>query len=341
VLDGVLSILRWRGNERQALDDAESAFMSMVAGRLGARLRDVEADDPKLAEHVLDLLGQADVAALRRVLLAPETTSRVLWDHPGRCDERSLGRYLADALEDGPAEASDGGLVVDCDSPAAICFDYSTLRDGGMRLEHYADPDERELALGRLREAMSGIDATDAGVAAFVRRFTRTANVVVDSETPKFTSGSTSQYVGRSLFCNAHLPGVDAELVADSLVHESIHSLLYMHEIREPWIDEQVISRESVVESPWSGATLLVRPFLQACFVWFALAHFWSLARGERAFRPERVEARLAMARRGFLDGPLEDHIDAYLPYLAEPVLELVRAMQAEVAAGAGVVRSG
>jgi hypothetical protein len=340
VLDGVLSILRWQGDEREALDDAESAFMSMAAGRLGARLPEVEADDPELAARVLDRLSLADVAALRQVVLAPETTSRVLWDHPGRCDERSLGRYLADALEDGPAGPADGGLVVDCDSPAAVCFDYSTLRDGGMRLEHYTDPGEKELALGRLREAMSGIDATDAGVAAFVRRFTRTANVVVDSETPKFTSGSTSQYVGRSLFCNAHLPGVDPELMADSLVHEAIHSLLYMHEVREPWIDEDLITRDSVVESPWSGATLLIRPFLQACFVWFGLAHFWSLARGGLAFRPERVEARLAMARRGFLDGPLEDRIEGYLPYLAEPVLELVRAMQADVAAGAGMVRS-
>jgi hypothetical protein len=341
VLDGVLSILRWQGDQREALDQAETAFMSMAAGRLGARLREVEADDPELAARVLNLLGQADPAVLRQVVLAPETTSRVLWNHPGRCDERGLGRYLADVLEEGgPAEPSDSGLVVDCDSPAAVCFDYSTLRDGGMRLEHYTDPGEKELALGRLGEAMSGIDATDARVAAFVRRFTRTANIVVDSETPKFTSGSTSQYVGRSLFCNAHLPGVDSELMADSLVHEAIHSLLYMHEVREPWIEEDVITRDSVVGSPWSGATLLVRPFLQACFVWFGLVHFWSLARDGPAFRPERVEARLEMARRGFVDGPLEDRIADYLPYVAEPVLELVRAMQADVAAGAGMARS-
>jgi hypothetical protein len=52
------------------------------------------------------------------------------------------------------------------------------------------------------------------------------------------------------------------------------------------------------------------------------------------------VEARLAMARRGFVDGPLEDRIADYVPNLAEPVLELVPAMQAEVAAGAGMVRS-
>ena len=334
MLDGVLNVLRWEGDQSEALDHAESEFVSLAAGRLGARLREVEAEDPELGARVLTLLGRADADTLRRVVLAPETTSRVLWDHPGRCDDRGLGRYLADLLESGPAEPGELGLVVDCDSPAAVCFDYSTLRDGGMRLERYSDPHERALALDRLRAAMAGIDATDAtdaGVAAFVRRFTLAANVVLDAETPKFTSGSTSQYVGRSLFCNAHLPGVDGDLMAESLVHEAIHSLLYMHEVREAWIDEDVITRDSVVESPWSGATLLIRPFLQACFVWFGLAHFWSRAQGGSAFRPERVEARLEVARRGFLDGPLEARISRYAPYIAAPVLELVHTMQAQV----------
>jgi hypothetical protein len=336
VLDGVLSILQWKDNQQEALDRAESAYTSLVAGRLGANLRELEATDPALAARILKLLGEADGDSLREVVLAPETTSRVLWGHPGRCDDRTLGQYLVELLGAGPAQRNETGLVVDSDSPAAVCFDYSTLRDGGMRLEHYAVPSPRELAIGRLEAAMRGIDAVDAGVASFVRRFTLVANVLVDSETPKFTSGSTSQYIGRSLFCNAHLPGVDVELMADSLVHEAIHSLLYMHEIREEWIDNDVLSRESVVESPWSGATLLVRPFLQACFVWFGLTHFWSLALGGSAFRPERAEARLVMARRGFLNGPLEARIAGYVPHIAPPLLEMVRTMQATVAAGAG-----
>ena len=259
--------------EQEALDAAESRYTSLVAGRLGAYLRELEAAEPELAARILSQLGEADGEKLRAVVLAPETSSRVLWDHPGGCDDRSFGQYLVELLEAGPAQPNETGLVVDLDTPAAVCFDYTTLRDGGMRLEHYTVPADRELAIGKLEAAMHGIDAVDTGVAAFVRRFTLVANVLVDTETPKFTSGSTSQYVGRSLFCNAHLSGVDAELMADALVHEATHSLLYMHELCDEWIDEDVLTRQSVVESPWSGATLFIRPFLQACFVCVRLMH--------------------------------------------------------------------
>jgi hypothetical protein len=336
MLDGVLSILEWQGGQQEALDQAEGTYMSLVAGTLGGYLRQLGETEPEWAAHLLALLATADVVTLRRVVLGPDTSSRILWGHPGRCDNRDLSTYLADVLQAVPAQPNEVGLVVDSDSSSALCFDYSTLRDGGMRLERYSDLWARELALSRLEAAMRGIHAMDPGVAAFVQRFTLVANVLVDSETPKFTSGSTSQYIGRSLFCNAHLPGVDAELMAESLVHEAIHSLLYMHEVCERWIlDEAVISREAIVQSPWSGAMLLLRPFLQACFVWFGLTRFWSRAQHSSSFRPERIEARLATARGGFLKGPLDERIGGYVPNVDPTVIELVRAMQEIVVAGA------
>jgi len=46
----------------------------------------------------------------------------------------------------------------------------------------------------------------------------------------------------------------------------------------------------------------------------------------------------LAIARRGFVDGPLVDRIADYAPHVAPEVLDLVRAMQEDVAAVAGEV---
>ena len=280
------------------------------------------------------MMADLDADALSDVVLAPETSSRVLWGHPGRCDERDLASYLADVLTAGVVVSERAGLRVDTDSPAAVCFDYTTLRDGGMRLAWYDDVADRDLALSRLDQAVLGIEATDPGVAAFVRRFTLVANPVVNTETPAYTSGSTSQYIGRSLICNAHLPGVDAGVVAESLVHEATHSLLYMHEVTEPWLlDERLIDRDSVVRSPWSGATLMLRPFLQACFVWFGLANFWALAStdGTGAFEPERVSQRLTMTRRGFEQGPLLALVADYAPNISPALLSLVAAMQDDV----------
>jgi hypothetical protein len=362
LLDGVLSVLQWEGDQTEALDQAESAYSSLLSRRLGTELKCLETEDARSASRVIELLGAADASTLRRVVLAPETCSRLLWGHPGRCDERDLWQYLTDALEvenarfappeaptatrwsalgdlriDGTGAAvvvqpTAAGVVVDTESPAAVCFDYSTLHRDSMELRHYEDPAERELALGRLEEAMRGIDQVSAALAYFVRRFTLVANVLVDRDSPKFTSGSTAQYIGRSLFCNAHLASADVELLAESLVHEAIHSLLYMHEACERWVtDQQQFTEDAEVESPWTGATLVVRPFLQACFVWFGLAHFWSLARAGSPFRPRRVEERLATARDGFLKGPLPERITDQAPQIAPRVLDLVREMQAAV----------
>jgi len=83
-----------------------------------------------------------------------------------------------------------------------------------------------------------------------------------------------------------------------------------MHEAVEPWVlREEPFDTEAIVVSPWSGATLPVRPFLQACFVWFGLANFWSLAQGGSTFRSSRLEERLDLARRGFLAGPLLERL--------------------------------
>ena len=334
MLDGVLNVLGWRDVDAAALDRAETSYVSHVAGVLGGHLRDLESVDPGQAADLVAMMVSLDAETLRHVVLAPETSSRVLWGHPGRCDERDLAAYFGDVLPSGVMVPERAGLRVDADSHAAVCFDYTTLRDGGMRLVRYDDGADRDLALSRLDQALLGIDAMDAGVAAFVRRFTLVANPVVDTETPAYTSGSTSQYIGRSLFCNAHLPGVDAGLVAESLVHEAIHSLLYMHEVTEPWIlDERRIDRVSVVRSPWSGAYLMLRPFLQACVVWFGLANFWALAaaRDLGAFEAERVSQRHMLTRRGFEQGPLLDLVAAYAPNVSPALLSLIAEMQDDV----------
>ena len=336
MLQGVLDVLRWEGDQQAALDHAESAYTALLSRQLGSELGTLEAEDPARAARVVSLLGGVDVGALQRVLLAPETCARLLWAHPGRCDDRDVWSYLADALlaeqrSERPYEIV-AGLRVDADSPAAVCFDYGTLHRGGMRLARYEDAAERDLALERVIAAMRAIEGVSPALAGFVRRFTLVANVVADSESAKFTSGSTAQYVGRSLFCNAHLGSADVELLAESLVHEATHSLLYMHETREPWIlDGHRLPEETVVTSPWSGAELVVRPFLQACFVWFGLVHFWRLAGCGSTLRPHRAAERLEIARRGFLGGPLLERIPGDADAIVPPVRELVEAMQARV----------
>jgi hypothetical protein len=300
---------------------------------------------------------------LRRIVTAPETSCRLMWGHPGRCDDRSLEEFLIDALEvesgggtrtfpqsvpgvrwsalgelrvdpQGgvvvpPAEASP---VVDADSPGAVCFDYSGEHGAKILLQHYGHTASRDVAISKVHAARRSLDSTNTTVADFVRRFAMVVNVVVDARKAEFSSGSTCDYLGRVILCNAHLPSVDVELMAESLVHEAIHSLLSMYEVCDPWIiREESLSAESRVRSPWTGSTLSLRTFLQACFVWFGLAHFWAIAQRGSPFKADRIAASLARACSGFLGDPLLTCVSACRSEIAPHVLELLPPMQAQV----------
>ena len=368
MLTEVLGILQWAGDQKAALDQIESAYSAVLARRLGAKLGNLKTANPELADQILALLSETDTATLRRVVLAPETCSRVMWDHAGRCDHRDLYQYLIDVLNvergglkrspkrrssTGPArwsalgdrcvndkgivvvlQPARAGLTVDSDSPAAVCFDYSAMGKGGMQLQHYHEPTTKELALSRLEAAMRTLDEVDPPVAEFVRHFTLVATVVTTDES-SFSSGSTIQYVGRSMFCNAHLTAIDSAVLAEALVHEAIHSLLYMHELCEPWVRYEGLQDAIPIESPWTGSRLALRAFLHACFVWFGLVNFWTRAQRASIFPPRRIEEHLVMARRGFLKGPLTSRLLEHSPCIVPQVLELVGTMQEHVLSGA------
>lgn len=351
------NILQWVDGRRPALDEAQSSYLSRMARRLGSRLGKLQHDNPRLAERVVTLLSQTDDDALQRLVTAPETYSRLLWKHPGACDERDFGQYLSDSLivesiraghlqgtelraslwsalgdfhvsGDGAAVSQPrrAGLVVDSESPAAICLPRGTFGQG-VELGHYRDLSAKQLALERLEAALGGVKTTDAGVAEFVLRLTLVANVVVDGTT-HFMSGSTGEYVGRSIFCNLHLPSVTPELVAESLVHEAIHSFLHIHEACDPWISGDNAQIFDSIESPWTGKMLPLRTFLQACFVWFGVVNFWTRAREASPFQPQQLEKHLTASRHGFLKGPLLSRVRPYSHYVAPRVLESLSIMQ-------------
>jgi hypothetical protein len=80
--------------------------------------------------------------------------------------------------------------------------------------------------------------------------------------------------------------------------------------------------------SPWTGTKLPVRQFLQACFVWYGLVHFWALAWTTGAFAPDRVRARLTLATSGFLFEDLVDTLvgmcgDGIAPAIVNAICEM------------------
>jgi hypothetical protein len=366
MLADALTILRWESSHDELLNDAQDRFVHLLAGLLGAVLARLERTRPDLAAEILQ--HAADPDCLRRVLIAPAASSRLLWAEPGAHSDEALGTFLADSLQlelarranvvpnpinSQPADGllwtalgdgcfdigrsrwiqqpHHGGLTVDTISPAAIQLD-SVVRIGSG-LHPYHDSAQQSTALTKLEAAMRSLDDHASPVAAFVRRFTLVTNIVADAEIARFSSGSTNQHIGRSIFWNAHLPAVDVGTVAEGLVHEAVHSLLYMNEACSPWLldPEDPDTAHTLVISPWSGATLTLQPFLQACFVWYALAHFWNAAHETASLPSERIHSGITTALAGFQKGPLIEHIPTGPTNITPELLDLLHALQTDV----------
>ncbi len=72
-----------------------------------------------------------------------------------------------------------------------------------------------------------------------------------------------------------------------------------------------------------------LRPFLQACFVWYGLANFWSQAHGSKGFADTReVRGWLERTLSGFTKGPLLQHIREFEDVLSREVRDGIAEMQ-------------
>ena len=168
---------------------------------------------------------------------------------------------------------------------------------GGNRLRPVS-PDDASIILGKLNGAQRLIRKINPNASEFSMQHTEVMAFRYEDEFPNdFSSGSFQPLPGFSLICNCHLPSVNEKVLADAIVHEAIHGIIYRFES----FGERLLRGDKAgclqVSSPWTGAHLNVESFAQACFVWFGLYHFWkSASRGESCGFAER-------AAKGFLSG--------------------------------------
>jgi hypothetical protein len=157
--------------------------------------------------------------------------------------------------------------------------------------------EELTIARKRLEQSLSHI-----GEVSRVARLTVDASVQVvtaasAANSEKTASMSLKSMIGRVGLLNLHSDKWTVYKTSNALVHEAIHSLIYKLElVCSLYTDEAGAYRIEAV-SPWTGRTLYLHSFVHACFVWFGLYKFWSLADGQD---PEVREFRES-ALRGFL----------------------------------------
>lgn len=364
-LQALPAILTWEARSPE-LQDLHRRYLELLGVRLGELLaRGLGTPAAAAAGAALELAARLDTGTLGETLAAPEVSYRLLW--PAHHDAADAVGFVLQALRSADAAArglpGDGlrwlasghrcldrsgrtvhpwgeieGLPVDAGSPFAALTDVSGERVRSAQPHPLLDRAERERALAGLARAAAGTREAVPEAWRLARDFTKALVLLPDPGAPQqFSSGSSGQFVGRSVLANPHLPKVGEVELAEGLVHEAIHAVLYMDEQHDPWVlDPALYAGPLRVTSPWTGNRLPLRPFLQAAFVWYGLLAFWSRAHGSAAFPEPRVRQRLNEAAAGFLRGPLLDRVAPVLDALAPELRDAIAAMQRQVVAGLG-----
>ena len=154
------------------------------------------------------------------------------------------------------------------------CREQEYIVPGRTPLRPAGTEDEQPGAelLGRVMLLISTISPS---AAVFCRAFTSRVAMRL-SDSAGWSSASYRDAIGLTVLVSQEFRDVPVFRVADSLVHEAIHSGIHaMESIYGDFVEE---GSDISIDSPWTGRRLSLDQYVHACFVWFGLLHFWSLS---------------------------------------------------------------
>jgi hypothetical protein len=322
----VTSVLRWDS----ATDETVSLRAAFEEGIEATVASDAFAET--IGAGLARALGALPKPRLKEVLRSPQIVAQVIrWRRDGiPVDEALVSEaVLAELVLQGyiselPVSVwsvrgdvkvvPEDGVLRRYQTPWLIA-DRVAIDDGSLQTFPYDGESEKLLLpLGesdskavreRLAECMNKLSAAVSPAAQFTQTFLTQVSLRFEPGAPRqVNSSSFSQFIGLALLANPHLPGVDIEKLADSIVHESIHSMLFMlEEVEAPFLLDRV-SAKIMVTSPWSGNVINLHAYLHACLVWYSLYWLWHHAASTGEFSAERCKALQEKARSGFLHQP-------------------------------------
>lgn len=241
--------------------------------------------------------------------------------------ETVVPRYVWDRGSAFAAPRLSNGTPVDHVSPFAT-------HGGGLLPGPYVCLTEKEVrtAVDRIEHALDGIAVVGGAVRDTVGAFTRVVVIRKEPTSPEtFCSLSTRQYTGRIALYNVQTSAADVVKVANALIHEALHSALYIIEDLCPLIPDRAVAREVTVLSPWTGRSLKLHSFVHACFVWYGLWRFWHLAQGTGAFDEARMRLMRDRAIAGFRGGALHETLGSVAKHVSERGISAARRLADEV----------
>lgn len=211
-------------------------------------------------------------------------------------------------------------------------FSAFSLEAGTPSLRAHTAP-ELSLVTRRVRAAARHIGMVRPGILDTVVEVTRVvAFRKTQAGSAAFASTSWPAFVGKTALVNAHHPDVTVARLANALLHEAIHTLLFMVETGEPLILDTTRVGHATVVSPWSGRALPVINYLHACLVWYGLWCFWRMAASADAFAPAAIAPYFERASSGFRSPSLLSPLAPWRTVIAPAALDSIRQAQETVA---------
>jgi len=355
MIDQMPAALSWKiGSE--IFDRVYDSYLDFLGTTLGRFLGYLQRDDQASYERLSTAIEQTADPGFLRVLTAPEMTRRLL--APQHYPSSEVADFFATGLRveaarggekppfESPCWSATGDMVCNPDGtivqfpqveslmPLDFGSPYATHIDLGGAKDRNADANppfnrfETEFLTNGLQEVRDSLRKTNPTILEFCSRFNVVLVLQKDAADTVVSSGSTRQYIGRSCLGNPQIASIAD--IANGIVHEGIHGLLYMQEVQQEWVSDPEL-RDSTrrVISPWTGTNLALRPFLQACFVWYGLAQFWSQALANSSIA-DKCSARswLEQSVVGFTKEPLLWYIRQFEEFVSEDVKNAISLMQ-------------
>ncbi len=147
-----------------------------------------------------------------------------------------------------------------------------------------------------------------------------------DNDRSLFGSSSWREYPGLISLRGIENNQVSVASISNAILHESIHTFLDQVEIFYPFCANPNRLYPLYSISPWTGRSLPIDSFVQACCVWYGLARFWAIARSNVASHDATEE--LNRARRGFLGKEYKQQLVTIGPLLRPDINRLLLEFQ-------------
>lgn len=247
--------------------------------------------------------------------------------------ETDLERYgwLGDPSQ--PYRALDrDGIVIDFFSPYAA----RPLAQNNFRPD-FAPPipytnEQAATVAPRIVAAFEAIESIGGAGIGFVRAMIRTIMPRPDAASGLFSGSSNRGHMGRVNLFNPHLDYISHHNVANSLIHESIHIMLYLIEQGGRPVEDNDVLYNDFVESPWSGRPIHLLAYIHASFVWYGLYHFWSLPEVAKQMDGLVRQHYLNFIVRGFERGEMLARLVRFEPYIRADLMEELVMLQKTMA---------